>query len=131
MTTMKKQSILFTTIFLFGLYGSSSFAQGSLIQDVEDKWADMNFCKQHVLDDPQLDYAIYQNDRNRWKATDTFLRNFARETFGPADAQKLETKADLAGAFMTWGKGKKPFKSLPLEDKFAAVKWCRGGFLKE
>ena len=128
---MKKQSILFTAIFLFGLYGSSSFAQGSLIQDVEDKWADMTFCKQHVLDDPQLGYAIYQNDRNRWKATDTFLRNFARETFGPADAQKLETKADLAGAFMTWGKGKKPFKSLPLEDKLAALKWCRGGFIKE
>ena len=114
---MKKQSILFTAIFLFGLYGSTSFAQGSLIQDVEDKWADMNFSKEHVLDDPQLDYAIYQNDRNRWKATDTFLRNFARENFGSADAQKLETKADLAGAFMTWGKGKKPFKSLPLEDK--------------
>ena len=64
---MKKQSILFTAIFLFGLYGSSSFAQGSLIQDVEDKWADMNFCKEHVLDDPQLDYAIYQNDRNDGK----------------------------------------------------------------
>ena len=67
--------------------------------------------------DFQFGARPYQNDRNRWKATDTFLRNFARETFGPADAQKLETKADLAGAFMTWGKGKKPFKSLPLEDK--------------
>lgn len=108
-----------------------SFAEGSLIGDVEERWARVSYCKEQVFTNPEIQYAIYQNDRNRLANTESFLKKFSKEKFGDSDAITLETKAYLAGSFMEWGKNKKLVKDLPLEEKLAVLKWCRGVFLKE
>lgn len=125
------QKKIFAAILLTAFPHIYSFAEGSLIADVEDKWKSVSYCKVQVFVDPEIQYAIYQNDRNRLAETESFLKKFSKEKFGEKDAQALDTAAFFAGSFMQWGKEKKLVKGLPLEEKLAVLKWCRSVFLKE
>jgi hypothetical protein len=129
---MAKQTFFFTAFFVMSaLQATSGFAQGSLIGDVEERWTRVSYCRIQVFDAPELQYAIYQNDHARVKATEAFIRQFAVEKFGKSDAAKLESKAFFAGSFMEWGKERKLVKALPLKEKLEVLKWCRTVFMKE
>jgi hypothetical protein len=126
--------IVLTALLIF--IANQVWAEGSLITKVEETGARISYCKRQVFADPEVQYAIDQNDRNRLAAAEAFLREYSKEKFGVKDAQLLETSALFSGAYMRWGKKKKVednklMKDLPLVTKLQVLMWCRGAFLKE
>jgi hypothetical protein len=92
------------------------------VEDIEEKWSSVMWCRDTVLQDSDLRGKIYEQDTKACSLADRAIRQYARGHFSESDVTRLESNALVAAAVAEYSKSG---NRATLDEKFKGLSYCR------